>query len=418
VIQTVQPGSRAGAVAIPASKSVAHRLLICAALSGEHSALKCDGLSKDITATMACLTALGAAVTVEEGNVLAVTPIGAKPAGEKHLACGESGSTLRFLLPVAAALGAEAVFHPEGRLSQRPITELSSQLEAHGAVIRKGEDTLSCSGQLTSGTYTLPGNVSSQYISGLLFALPLLEGDSRLNITGKIESSAYLTLTEQALALSGIRLMKDATGYTIPGNQSYSLTGARSVEGDWSNGAFFLCMGALSEKGITVSGLNLDSAQGDKQILPLLERFGAEIRCEKDSIFVRKGEARPLIVDAAEIPDLVPVLSVLLMGAEGKSEITHAERLRLKESDRLQSTVNMLKALGGIAEETEAGMVLRGTGALRSGTVAVENDHRIAMSAAVAATLCSGEVTIPDAQCTDKSYPTFWETLNKLEVTP
>lgn len=414
--RVINPGIRRGQVSAPPSKSIAHRMLICAALSDEKCEIKCNGISKDIAATMNCLEALGTSFSESSDHILTVTPLDFNSTGQLRMNCGESGSTLRFLLPITAALGRQAVFYPEGRLLERPLDALSSQLQSHGAVIAKQDSVISCSGGLTSGIYTLPGNVSSQFISGLLFALPLINGDSRINITGKIESSAYITMTEQALLMSGIVFEKDMAGYSISGNQHYKMPKNCSVDGDWSNAAFFLCMGALSPEGVTVSGLNLDSSQGDKKILQILRDFGAEVVLREESVFVRKKGTRPLTISAEEIPDLVPVLGVLLAGADGRSEITNAQRLRLKESDRLASTAAMINSLGGSAQETEDGIVIFGQGSLFGGRVDSYKDHRIAMAAAVAAYLCKNTVTVENAECTDKSYPSFWETFEKLGV--
>ena len=411
--QVINPGLRCGQVSAPASKSIAHRMIICAALSKEKCEIKCNGISNDIAATMKCLKALGADFSENE-SLLTVTPIGDGSSGLAQMDCGESGSTLRFLLPITAALGRQAVFYPKGRLATRPLDDLSSQLQHHGALITSRASEILCRGKIASGTYTLPGNVSSQYISGLLFALPLLKGDSRLNITGKRQSSAYITMTEEALKMSGIVLEKDGDGYNIPGNQVYNMPTAGAIEGDWSNAAFFLCMGAFSPKGITVSGLNLDSTQGDRQILQILRDFGAEVVIRENGVFVRKNYARPLTISAEEIPDLVPVLGALLAGAEGRSVITNAQRLRLKESDRLESTAAMINSLGGTAKETEDGLIIDGRGSLLGGIVDSYNDHRIAMAAAAAACICKNKITVTDAECTDKSYPAFWDTFNEL----
>ncbi len=414
--QIIKAGCRCGEVIAPASKSVAHRMFICSALSENKSEIKCSSISKDITATMNCLTALGAVFMKNKASSFEVTPIKDGNSDIAHMNCGESGSTLRFLLPITLALGREAVFHTEGRLSNRPLDDLTVQLQQHGAAVIRNDSEILCKGKLNGGTYTLPGNVSSQYISGLLFALPLLKEDSRLNIVGKIESSAYITMTEQALKTSGIAFEKDAEGYNIKGNQSYNMPKNCSVEGDWSNSAFFLCMGAFSPKGIAVSGINLDSSQGDRQILQILKDFGAEVEVRENSVFVRKKDARPLNISAEEIPDLVPVICALLSGAEGRSVITNAQRLRLKESDRLESTVKMINSLGGCAKETEDGIIIDGKGSLFGGAVDSYNDHRIAMAAATASCLCKNDITITDAECTDKSFPAFWDVFSELEV--
>lgn len=405
---TLQPGQRNGCVRIPASKSQAHRLLICAALGQGETAISCDGISRDIAATMDCLNALGAEIRQSDG-VLRVKPIAAVPGGECHLRCGESGSTLRFLLPVVGALGARAVFHMEGRLPQRPLAPLDAQLRAHGMTLTQQDDLLLCEGQLTPGAYELPGNVSSQYISGLLMALPLLEESSSLRVTGNVESSAYITMTEDALRLAHMQLQKEENNYTIPGGQRGSLPAELTVEGDWSNGAFFLSIGALSPDGVKVMGLSASSSQGDRAILEILRRFGAEIWEDRGDILIRRGGLTAQVIDAAPIPDLIPVLSVVASVAEGETCIVNAARLRLKESDRLESTTRMLKALGADITELEDGLVIRGRKQLLGGTVDAVGDHRIAMSAAVAACACTEPVTVNGTECVQKSYPRFWE---------
>ncbi len=414
----ISPGTRTGAVRIPASKSQAHRLLICAALGKNPVTVHCDGLNADILATAACLRALGAKITEEDG-ALRVEPIRETPGGLCVLPCGESGSTLRFLLPVVGALGADAVFLREGRLPERPLEPLLSELVRGGMAFRSEGDKLFCAGKLRPGAYTLPGNISSQYISALLFALPRLAGESTLTITGARESEGYIAMTENALAQSGIRLYKTDSGYDIPGGQVYSLPGTVEVEGDYSSAAFFLCMGALSRTGITVSGLRADSAQGDRAVLDILRAMGAVVEETASGITVRRGALRGTIIDAAPVPDLIPALCALAAAAEGETRVVNAARLRLKESDRLATTAGMLSALGADIEELPEGLVVRGR-ALRGGAVSAQHDHRIAMAAAVAACACAEAVTVEGWECTNKSYPRFREDFNALkkEETP
>ena len=411
---TIRPGQRSGRVKIPASKSQAHRLLICAALGQGETIIQCDGLSADITATMACLNALGANICQTEDGRLRVRPIEQVPAGLCHLYCGESGSTLRFLLPVCGALGAEAVFHMEGRLPQRPLAPLDTELTSHGMALRQEDNLLYCSGQLLPGDYALPGNVSSQYISGLLLALPLAAGDSRLTVTGSIESAAYITMTEDALALAGIALEKSDWCYHIPGFQRGKLPEALQVEGDFSNAAFFLCMGALSDAGLVIDGLNPASHQGDRAVLDILRAFGAQVEELDGSFAVRKGQLQGITIDAKPIPDLIPVLSVVAALAQGETQIINAGRLRLKESDRLQSTTALLTALGADIQELAEGLVIHGKESLSGGSVDSCGDHRIAMAAATAACGCTGEILLSGSQAVSKSYPRFWEDFGSL----
>ena len=414
--KTLTPGERYGEVRIPSSKSIVHRQLICAAL-GEHEVLiRYDGLSRDIRATADCLSALGADIQIGE-NVLCVKPIdGPSDVETALLPTGESGSTLRFLIPVAGALGRRADFIMEGRLAERPMAPFDRLLREHGMSLMRDGQILHCDGQLEGGLFCLPGNISSQYFSGLLMALPKLGCDSVLQTEGRMESAAYVELTEEVLKAAGIRFDREnETSWKIFGNQIPRLPDTVSAEGDWSNAAFFLCAAALSGHGIRVSGLNPGSCQGDRQILRILREFGAEVSVEEKSVSVRQGCRRPIEVDAMAIPDLVPVLAVLCCSAEGISRITGAARLRWKESDRLTTTTALIRSLGGEAEELPDGIVIHGSGRLRGGTAETFNDHRIAMSAAVASVLCAEPVMVLGAECVGKSYPAFWEDFDALK---
>ena len=423
-------GPKSGCVTVPASKSWAHRMLITAALSGRYSEIICDGISKDISATVKCLNALGANISMSDmdghNTIIKVNPVKKRidysgdSAMYAHLPCGESGSTLRFMIPIAGALGIDAAFHMEGRLSERPLEPLTDVLSKHGMSFMKDGQVLYCRGQLKGGSFDIPGNISSQYISGLLMALPVLPENSALNVTGTVESGDYIEMTVKAVEEAGITFDRQGYSFKISGNQKYNVDEKMTVEKDWSSAAFPLCMGAFSEEGMTVTGLNPDSIQGDKEIVNILEKFGVKISLEEDgkltSVTVKKGNLKGQIIDASRIPDLVPVISVVAAGALGETRIIHAERLRIKESDRLATTTAMLKALGADIEETEDGLLIRGKKELAGGKVDSFNDHRIAMSAAVAAGMCSSEVTVNGAECTDKSFPGFWDILNSLDT--
>ena len=408
------PGPRWGSVRIPASKSQAHRLLISAALGSSETTLECEGVSKDILATISCLQALGAGIRLE-GNTVFIRPIRQTPEGLCRLSCGESGSTLRFLLPLAGALGAEAEFLREGRLPDRPLAPLDQQLREHGMELLEQGNKLLCRGRLSAGNYKLPGDVSSQFISGLLLSLPLLEGDSSLTVAGRVESAHYIAMTEKTLRECGIRFSRQGDTYKIPGGQRTTLPSPASVEGDWSNAAFFLCMGALSPQGICVRGLNLDSVQGDREILSLLRSIGAHVTATQDSVSVKRGALRGLRVDASAIPDLIPVLSVVAALSEGETRIENAGRLRLKESDRLKSTAKLLRDLGGDVTELPDGLLISGRKQLKGGFADSVGDHRIAMAAAVAACCCTEPVTVCGAESVEKSYPAFWRDWECLE---
>ncbi len=415
--ETLKPGMRTGTVTIPASKSYAHRYLIMAALSTSDSVIRCEGLSNDITATMDCLNSLGADIVLSQDGTIHVSPIREVPSGLCHLHCRESGSTLRFLLPLVGALKANAVFHMEGRLPARPLAPLDEVLTAHGMTLRKDSDLLYVSGALTSGSYSIPGNISSQYISGLLMALPLLSGKSTLDVTGTVESRDYIAMTEDVVRGSGICYDKAQDHYRIPGAQRSALSGHVTVEADWSNAAFFLSIGALSDEGVLVRGLNLKSAQGDSRVLNVLRTFGASI-CETDEgILIKKDTLKGCVIDAAPIPDLIPVLCTVASLAEGTTRVINASRLRLKESDRIVTTCTMLSALGADIHEEGDDIVVTGRPALTGGTTETFLDHRIAMSAAVAATASTGPVTILNAECVQKSYPRFFDDFSALKET-
>lgn len=385
---------------IISSKSDAHRALICGALSKEPCRVRYSGTSRDIQATEACLSAL--------------------KEGRRDMHCGESGSTLRFLLPVMGALGHCASFHMEGRLSQRPLSPLYEELENHGCQLSpQGQNPLTIKGQLEPGTYRIPGNVSSQYISGLLFALPMLEGDSQIFIEGTLESTPYVDMTIKTLSHFGITIERRDYGYAVKGSQCYTAPDEYMVEGDWSNACFFLAAGALTDGGITVNGLNPDSLQGDKAILDILKEMGASVHREGDAVTVETAATltptllRAVDMDVSQIPDMTPILSVLAMAAEGTTRITGAARLRIKESDRLKTITETLTALGGQIEELPDGLIITGKGRLEGGVVDAHKDHRIAMMAAVASLICHGKVTIRGAEAVSKSYPDFFEILQK-----
>lgn len=415
------PGPVSGVVSAIPSKSVAHRLLICAALGVRPTVVSCAKESQDMAATVRCLTALGADITRQEG-AYHVTPLDRAALRQdktpRLLDCGESGSTLRFLLPVVCALGVTGSFQLAGRLAQRPMEPLSAQLRAHGCTItpRPEENRLDFSGALTPGAFTLPGNVSSQFISGLLFALPLLSAESTLTVTGPMESVGYLHLTLQALAQFSVTPTQTETGWTISPTL-YRGEAAVSVEGDWSNAAPWLCMGVLGGPGLTVTGLLPDSLQGDKGICKVLQALGGRIIQNGTSYTAVPGmppmEAERTI-DARDIPDLVPVLSAVAAVTPGETRITGAARLRIKESDRLMTTREALNALGGDVTETADGLIIRGKPHLTGGTVDAQGDHRIAMLAAVASVVSQAEVTLTGAQAIQKSYPGFWEEVGRL----
>ena len=387
---TIQPKILSGDITAIPSKSQAHRLLICAAFADLPTVLTCPETNRDIEATADCLRALGAEIRREEWGYY-VGP--ARNVPEKAvLNCCESGSTLRFMLPIAGALDVDATFQMAGRLPQRPLSPLWEEMERMGCTLsRPTSDTIRCQGKLKSGEYTIDGGVSSQFITGLLFAASLLPGDSRITITGKLESRPYIDMTRRAMALFDV----DTSNFVIKGGQKYRTPGELTVEGDWSNGAFWLAAKALGNE-LNVSNLDPNSTQGDRAVVEILKQL----------------EIGTPTVSAKDIPDLVPILSVVAACKNG-AMFTDIRRLRLKESDRVASTIAMIEGLGGKATATDDTLTVFGTG-LTGGTVDAVNDHRIAMSAAIAATVCKEPVTILGAECVKKSYPKFWEEYERL----
>lgn len=409
--KVIEPKNISGTIAAIQSKSAAHRALICAALAKEKCFIHCEKSNKDIEATARCLEAIGARIERTDKGFL-VEPI-AELKEYPELDCGESGSTLRFMLPIVAALGCGAQFVRRNHLAKRPLSPLYEVLAAHGAELAAVDsEPFSCVGKISGGAYQIDGGVSSQYISGLLLAMPLLEEKCSLEIVGRIESEPYIALTLQMMRKFGVAPQYKNRTFYFSGEEHYHAPGEIVIEGDWSNAAFFLAMGAInSNEGITVQGLDLSSAQGDRKIVDILADFGAEIeRDEKNgAITVKKGDLHAQRIDAAQIPDLVPILAVVAAAAKGTTEIYNAARLRIKECDRLQAMSNNLKLLGADIMETADGLVIVGGKALHGNQVFSYNDHRIAMSMAAAALLCEGTVVIEQAEAVSKSYPNFWE---------
>lgn len=397
MIATIRGGRLSGTIRAVTSKSCAHRLLICAALSDAPTEVEIETINADIEATARCLNALGAEVKRTESGYR-VAPADVSAAGQARLDCGESGSTLRFLLPVTALYprGSHMELTGSDRLPERPNTALTEAMRLHGAAVSADFVPLTVEGPMKSGRYELPGNISSQYISGLLFALPLLEGDSQIRFTTEVESGSYIDLTLAALRVFGVSVQAVSGGYDIPGGQVFRSPGVVRAEGDWSNAAFWLAARALGSD-IQVTGLDPDSAQGDRAVMRVLEEMrGAD------------GKLVGCRIDAADIPDLVPVLAVAATQAAGETVFVNAGRLRIKECDRLHAMRENLTKLGACVEETEDGMIIRGRTALHGAEVDSFNDHRIAMAMAVAATVAEGEIVIRDAGAVAKSYPSFY----------
>jgi len=419
----IMPGGISGKVSAIPSKSHLHRILIYAALSDGETNIFCrETNAEDIRATIDCLMALGAVISKNE-NGFSVSPIDGEklPVNSEKpliLPCCESGSTLRFMLPVINALGVHGAFHMEGRLSQRPLVPLDEQLKKHGIEIwNESENVLCCKGQLIpADDYILPGNISSQYISGLLMALPLLNKPSRLSVTAPIESADYIELTLNTAEKFDCEIKMKGTEYEITPT-AFKSPKTIEAEGDWSNSAFWLCAGAMQGGDIKMTGLNRSSTQGDREIYEILEKMGAKISCEGGEIHVQEDRRRIIEINGSAIPDLIPVLAAVASVGEGETVFKNAERLRIKESDRLMSTTKTLSALGADICETQDGLLVRGKKSLRGGIIDAHGDHRIAMTAAIASAACTENVVITGAQAVNKSYPAFWSDLRSLGKT-
>lgn len=401
---TITPAKLKGTVTPPPSKSQAHRLLLAAALAGGESVISNVALSQDIQATLDCLDNLGAEFTVD-GSTVTVRGMGANPMSPlrrmayPRLDCGESGSTLRFLIPVALAVRGGGIFSGRGRLMERPQKPYFDLFDEKGIFHEQKNGVLTVTGMLTPGTYSLPGDVSSQFVTGLLYALPLLDGDSEIILTSKLESAGYIHMTLEALEQIGVRVEARENGWSIPGGQLYRPC-RRTVEADWSQAAFWFAALSL-ENPVEVRAVKIPSIQGDWHWMDLHEQMCAAPRTQ---------------VDVSQNPDLVPPLAAAAALSAGRTiRLTNAARLRMKESDRLTSVSQVLGALGADVTEGPDFLEIRGNERLAGGvTVDSFNDHRIAMMAAIAATRCVKSVTITGAQCVAKSYPNFWEDYEAL----
>lgn len=405
----VAPGQLEGQIRIPVSKSVAHRAIICAALAGDRNlACSCgNDLSDDIKATCEAM-----------GRLLKK---------EKEIFCNESGSTLRFLIPVAAAMGINTVFTGTGRLPERPLAEYSKIFDNKGITLKFPETgflPLEIAGKLKPGEFKVPGDVSSQYITGLLLALPMLEGDSRIIVKGKLESAAYVDLTIRVMQHFGVVIERQVNGYFVRGGQKYLKT-PYTAEGDYSQAAFWLTANFFGSK-IEISGLDPSSVQGDKKIKEILNeysRFNESHEAEKNltggsillNILGKQKEKAVFEIDASQIPDLIPIICVAAANTDAVTRIINAGRLRLKESDRIKSSCELINSIGGTAVEKKEGIIIRGTDKpLKGGVVNSFGDHRIAMASAIAALRTVNGVTIKNYGCVDKSYPKFFEDLKAV----
>lgn len=388
----IENSKLSGKVLLPPSKSFAHRALICSYLAGEGKVSPLID-SNDMKATTGVLECL--------------------KNGDEVLNCIESGSTLRFLIPLVASLGKTATFVGEGRLPQRPIDEYIRLLSSHGVKCEsEGGLPLKISGQMQSGVFEISGNISSQYITGLLFALVNLDGDSKIVLTSPLESKPYVDMTVKVLNDYGVEVEETDYGYFVKGNQTFAKRDY-IVEGDWSQAAFFLSAATIGAD-IELLGLNKDSIQGDKAVVDVMKKFGANIEISENSIKCSKNELNGIEIDCTDIPDMVPAIAVTASFAKGTTIIKGAQRLRYKESNRIEAVSSNLIKMGADVTQTEDGMIINGKGYLNGADLLGYNDHRIVMAFAVAGLFANGKTSITDANSIDKSYPTFFEDYNKL----
>ena len=423
----IQPGNPRGRMEAPPSKSMAHRQLILAALCPGITDIDCSSSSKDIEATVSCLEALGARIArTKTGFRVRPIPQNAgrlEPTRGATLDCGESGSTLRFMLPVLCALDCGGSLVGHGRLSERPLEPLYGQLVAHGAQLGpEGSFPLSCKGPLDAGTFALAGNVSSQFITGLLLASAIMRDEVEILVEKPVESLSYINMTLDALASFGIEVSRAdvirggrAYWQLIPtGTRGLKAPGQLSVEGDWSCGAFWLAAGAVGGGGITVRDLSTQSSQGDRRMATVLAAMGGRVSRSAEAVRVEAGKLAGRTIDVSDIPDLSAPIAAVCAYSKGQSQIVGAARLRLKESDRIETICAALGAMGAGIDSDEDSITIDGRDCLTGGQVDAAGDHRIAMMAAVAAAYASGPTTIHGAECVSKSYPGFFDDFRAL----
>jgi 3-phosphoshikimate 1-carboxyvinyltransferase len=399
-----------GKVELPPSKSYAHRAIICAALSGGICKIHPISQSDDMKATIGAITALGAKCKFK-GETLYIDASGIFKTDNISVDFIESGSTMRFLIPIIASHGINAFCVGSGRLPERTIEIYKDLFEKHGAYLSSGCLPVKISGTLKSGLYEMRGDVSSQFITGLLLALPVLEGDSEIRLTTRLESKNYIDITIACMEQFGVEIVTTDRGYKIRGGQKY-IPRDIEVESDWSQAAFFFAAGAIGGE-IEINNLNFSSKQGDKQVVEIFKKLGADIVTGKSSAVIKKGNLCAIEIDASNIPDMVPAIAATAACAKGTTKIFGAARLRIKESDRIKSVSSGLKSLGIEVEELPDGMIIHG-GTPHGGEIDCFNDHRIAMAFSVLACYASGKTKIKGFKCINKSYPDFYQVLEKL----
>ena len=411
----IYPSKLKGEVKIPASKSLCHRAIICAGLSEGESSVYNLTLSKDISATCEAMKEIGVKVEEDKNSLKIIGCINKVVDKNINIDCNESGSTLRFMIPIVTALGIKTTFEGRGKLGERPMKTYYDIFDVQNIKYTNsnGNLPLNIDGNLNSGDFMVNGNISSQFISGLLFSLPLLSGDSRIILTSELESKPYIDLTIDVLKRYAVVIQNNNyKEFIIKGEQKYIATDY-TVEGDYSQGAFWLVAGLLGAE-VVCTNLNLNSIQGDRVIIDIIKKLGGNINCEDDKIWSTLSKTSGAIIDVSDCPDLVPILAVISALSEGTTQIINGGRLRFKESDRLMAICKELNKLGANIEETEDGLVIIGKSELNGGTVDSWNDHRIAMALSIASLKCTKPVIIKNSDCVKKSYPDFWKHFKEL----
>lgn len=411
--RVMQPSTIEGSLRIPSSKSVSHRALICAALSPGASRVSGIDDSRDLRATREAMEALGASFADLGDGVWEVT--GVRGHTESALIdCGESGSTLRFMIPIAALLADRAEFIGEGRLPERPIQTILNVFDQAGTTYTyEGRLPLVTERFQLPATFSLDGSISSQFFTGFLLAAPIANAELNLGIEGKLESEPYVELTREVMKAFGVNITRTDYGYFLPAGQGYKSVDFH-VEGDYSQAAFWIVAGLIGRKSLCLRGLKKNSTQGDRAILSITKEMGGNWEWSGDDLIVHPSETCGRTIDVQDIPDLVPILSVLAALSEGETRIVNAARLRIKESDRLESTADVLTKLGAKVEVEAEGLVIQGGAGFTGGSVDAWNDHRIAMMVAIASTRASGQVELTGSQAVQKSYPHFWEEFQRV----
>ncbi|XMB86900.1 3-phosphoshikimate 1-carboxyvinyltransferase [Mycoplasmatota bacterium WC44] len=407
----LKPSFLEGEVVIPPSKSYSHRAIICASLANGKSKIDNIILSDDILATINALRAIGAKIEIND-NCLNITGVEKIDLKEKLIDCNESGSTIRFMIPVLMLSGYE--FHITGKesLMNRPMSIYDNLINELNGVYLKKENTLKIKCDLTSKEYTIPGNISSQFISGLLFVLPLLDGDSKIIIENEFESLNYVLMTIEVMKKFGVKVILENNVITIKGNQKYKETNYY-VEGDFSQMAFFAVAGIINGN-IKCLGMNHNSIQGDKAIVKVLKQMGSDIEVIDSGYIFRKGITLGKEINISQTPDLGPIIGLVSALSIGVSKIVGAERLRIKESDRLESTFDTLTKLGVDVIKNDDSLIITGKGSLKGNIVDSYNDHRIAMMATIASLRSDSIIELTNANVINKSYPNFYEDFKSL----